>query len=130
MSESVGWLKSALADRYHIERELGAGGMAAVYLAEDLKHHRNVAIGVLHAELSTVLGTERFLKQIKRTANLQHPLWATDPRSSDTAGWSNRLSHDGGIINVQGPEQVSAPYLRVVPNWVTPMEGAVNKANP
>src|SRR5512146_100828 len=66
-------LRSALADRYRIERELGAGGMATVYLAEDLRHHRKVAIKVLHAELSAVLGPERFLKEIELTANLQHP---------------------------------------------------------
>ncbi len=66
-------LRGALADRYAIERELGAGGMATVYLAEDLKHHRRVAIKVLHAELSAILGPERFLKEIELTANLQHP---------------------------------------------------------
>jgi eukaryotic-like serine/threonine-protein kinase len=66
-------LRSALADRYTIERELGAGGMATVYLAEDVKHHRKVAIKVLHAELSAILGPERFLKEIELTANLQHP---------------------------------------------------------
>jgi serine/threonine-protein kinase len=62
-----------VAERYRIERELGAGGMATVYLAEDLKHHRKVAIKVLHAELSAVLGPERFLKEIELTASLQHP---------------------------------------------------------
>jgi len=51
----------AIAGTYRIERELGAGGMATVYLAEDLKHHRRVAVKVLHAELSAVIGTERFL---------------------------------------------------------------------
>ncbi|HEX6250675.1 MAG TPA: protein kinase, partial [Gemmatimonadaceae bacterium] len=56
-----------------IERELGAGGMATVYLAEDVRHHRKVAIKVLHPELSAVLGPERFLKEIELTANLQHP---------------------------------------------------------
>jgi len=66
-------LAAVLADRYRIERELGAGGMATVYLAEDLKHHRKVAIKVLHAELSALLGPERFLKEIELTANLQHP---------------------------------------------------------
>ena len=58
---------------YRAERELGSGAMATVYLAEDLKHHRNVAIRVLHPELSAVLGPERFLKEIEVTANLQHP---------------------------------------------------------
>jgi serine/threonine-protein kinase len=66
-------LRSALSDRYSIDRELGAGGMATVYLAEDVKHHRKVAIKVLHPELSAVLGPERFLKEIELTANLQHP---------------------------------------------------------
>jgi serine/threonine-protein kinase len=56
--------------------------------------------------------------------------WAKDPRFSDTPGWSNRLSHDGGIIYLQGPEQVSSTYLRIIPDWVAQMESAVNKANP
>ena len=67
-------LKSdALADRYRIERELGAGGMATVYLAHDLKHDRKVALKVLKPELAAVIGAERFLAEIKTTANLQHP---------------------------------------------------------
>ena len=66
-------LSAALADRYTIERELGVGGMATVYLATDRKHHRKVAIKVLHPELSAVIGSERFLKEIELTANLQHP---------------------------------------------------------
>jgi eukaryotic-like serine/threonine-protein kinase len=67
-------LTAALADRYRIESELGAGGMATVYLAEDLKHHRKVAIKVLHTDLSAMLGPERFLKEIELTASLQHPV--------------------------------------------------------
>jgi eukaryotic-like serine/threonine-protein kinase len=66
-------LQSALADRYRVERELGAGGMATVYLARDLRHDRNVAIKVLHPELAAALGAERFLAEIKTTARLQHP---------------------------------------------------------
>ncbi|MEO8139973.1 MAG: protein kinase [Gemmatimonadota bacterium] len=66
-------LRAALADRYRIERELGAGGMATVYLAQDLKHDRQVAIKVLRPELAAVIGAERFLSEIKTTANLQHP---------------------------------------------------------
>ena len=66
-------LAHALADRYRIERELGAGGMATVYLAEDLKHDRRVAVKVLRPELAAVIGAERFLAEIKTTANLQHP---------------------------------------------------------
>ena len=56
-------------------------------------------------------------------------LWGRDPRFSDTAGWSNRLSHDGGIIYLQGPAQVSGSYLRVIPNWVAQMKAAVAAAN-
>jgi eukaryotic-like serine/threonine-protein kinase len=66
-------LNSALADVYSIEREIGTGGMATVYLAHDVKHERQVAIKVLHPELSAVLGAERFLSEIKTTAALQHP---------------------------------------------------------
>ena len=66
-------LTLALADRYRIERELGAGGMATVYLAEDLKHQRKVALKVLRPELAAVIGAERFLSEIRTTANLQHP---------------------------------------------------------
>ncbi|MEO7102610.1 MAG: protein kinase, partial [Gemmatimonadaceae bacterium] len=64
---------AGLADRYRIERTLGAGGMATVYLAEDVKHRRKVAVKVLHPELSAVLGPDRFVKEIELTANLQHP---------------------------------------------------------
>ena len=66
-------LTAALADHYRIERELGSGGMATVYLARDLKHDREVAIKVLHAELAAAIGSERFLAEIKTTARLQHP---------------------------------------------------------
>jgi Tol biopolymer transport system component len=66
-------LLAALADRYRIERELGEGGMATVYLAEDLKHDRKVAIKVLKPELAAVLGADRFVQEIKTTAALQHP---------------------------------------------------------
>ena len=70
---SIDRLTASLADRYRIERELGAGGMATVYLAHDLKHDRPVAIKVLRPELAAVIGADRFLSEIKTTANLQHP---------------------------------------------------------
>jgi len=73
MIDSIAQLTAALADRYVIEREIGAGGMATVYLARDLKHDRPVALKVLNPELGAVLGVERFLSEIKVTANLQHP---------------------------------------------------------
>jgi serine/threonine-protein kinase len=66
-------LIAALADRYRLERELGAGGMATVSLAEDLKHWRHVALKVLRPELAAVLGAERFLQEITTTASLKHP---------------------------------------------------------
>src|SRR5437870_6530926 len=66
-------LQAALADRYTIERELGRGGMATVYLAQDLKHHRRVAIKVLKPELAAALGPERFLQEIEIAAGLTHP---------------------------------------------------------
>jgi hypothetical protein len=66
-------LNAALSGRYHIERELGEGGMATVYLADDLKHERKVALKVLKPELAAVVGADRFLAEIKTTANLQHP---------------------------------------------------------
>jgi eukaryotic-like serine/threonine-protein kinase len=66
-------LNVALEGRYRIERELGEGGMATVYLAEDLRHRRKVAVKVLRPELAAVVGAERFLAEIETTANLQHP---------------------------------------------------------
>ena len=73
MSDSVVLLKTALADRYEVQEELGAGGMATVYLAHDIKHDRKVAVKVSRPELAAVIGSERFLHEIKVTANLQHP---------------------------------------------------------
>src|SRR4030042_594892 len=73
MNDGSERLSSALSDRYRIERELGQGGMATVYLAHDLKHDRQVAIKVLRPELAAVVGAERFLAEIRVTANLQHP---------------------------------------------------------
>ncbi len=73
MRSQVERLGGELAGRYSVERELGAGGMATVYLAIDVRHQRKVALKVLHPELSAVLGPERFLKEIELTASLQHP---------------------------------------------------------
>ncbi|MFN2316831.1 MAG: LpqB family beta-propeller domain-containing protein [Gemmatimonadales bacterium] len=73
MTDALARLKTALSDRYTLERELGQGGMATVYLAQDLKHDRQVAIKVLKPELAAVLGAERFVVEIKTTAALQHP---------------------------------------------------------
>ncbi len=73
MSDEASRLAAAVADRYRIERELGRGGMATVYLALDLKHDRRVALKVLRPELAAVLGAERFIREITTTANLRHP---------------------------------------------------------
>ena len=81
-------VQQGLADRYRIERELGQGGMATVYLAEDLKHQRQVAIKVLRPELAAALGADRFLREIETTANLRHPhiLPAASTPATDSIG--------------------------------------------
>src|SRR3954471_234029 len=80
-------LQTALAGRYAIERELGRGGMATVYLARDPKHERLVALKVLHPELAAALGAERFLTEIRTTANLQHPHILPLHDSGDAGGF-------------------------------------------
>jgi Tol biopolymer transport system component len=85
LSDPAARLQNALADRYRIERELGRGGMAMVYLAHDVRHDRKVAIKVLRPELAAVIGSERFLAEIKITARLDHPhiLTLIDSGASD-----------------------------------------------
>ncbi len=73
MTNQLSRLTAALADRYAIQEEIGAGGMATVYLAEDLKHHRKVAVKVLRPELAAVVGADRFLQEIQIAAKLNHP---------------------------------------------------------
>ena len=73
MSDQLTHLTTALSDRYAIERELGRGGMAVVYLARDLKHERQVALKVLRPELAATVGAERFLREIRIAAQLNHP---------------------------------------------------------
>jgi eukaryotic-like serine/threonine-protein kinase len=80
-------LAEALRDHYHLLRELGHGGMGAVYLAEDLKHHRQVAIKVLRPELSAGLGTDRFIREIEVAARLQHPAILPLHDSGEAGGW-------------------------------------------
>jgi len=84
--DSVAQLAAALAERYALDRELGRGGMATVYLARDLRHDRPVALKVLHPELATTLGPERFLREIKLAARLQHPHILTVLDSGEAAG--------------------------------------------
>src|SRR6478609_1992107 len=73
MADPIAALREGLRDRYEFERELGRGGMATVYLAHDLKHDRQVALKVLHPELAASLGPERFQREIRTAARLQHP---------------------------------------------------------
>ena len=86
MPEIIERLTVALSNRYDIDREIGAGGMATVYLAHDVKHDRKVALKVLLPELAAIIGAERFLQEIKVTANLQHPhiLQLYDSGEADT----------------------------------------------
>jgi len=79
-------LADALRDRYEIERELGRGGMATVYLARDLKHKRHVALKVLRPELAATLGPDRFRREIETTARLQHPHICSVHDSGEAAG--------------------------------------------
>ena len=73
MATRLDALRSTLSGRYEVDREIGRGGMAVVYLARDVRHGRMVAIKVLNPELAEALGTERFLREIKTAANLTHP---------------------------------------------------------
>ena len=79
-------LQNGLADRYRLQRELGRGGTATVYLAQDLKHDRPVALKMLHPEVAMVLGPERFHREIRTAARLQHPHILAVLDSGDTAG--------------------------------------------
>ncbi|HTT67604.1 MAG TPA: serine/threonine-protein kinase, partial [Gemmatimonadales bacterium] len=86
MSDLPDRLAEALKDRYALQRELGRGGMATVYLAADLKHERSVALKVLSPELAAALGADRFLREIKTTAQLAHPHILPLLDSGDAAG--------------------------------------------
>jgi tetratricopeptide (TPR) repeat protein/tRNA A-37 threonylcarbamoyl transferase component Bud32 len=110
VTDALSRLKAALADRYTIERELGSGGMATVYLAEDLKHHRKVAVKVLRPELAAALGPERFHREIEIAANLTHPHILPLHDSGDAEGFlyyvmphiegeslRDKLAHEGEL---------------------------------
>ena len=106
MNDVLARLTAALGTHYTVDRELGAGGMATVYLAHDIKHDRDVAIKVLHPDLGAALGGERFLSEIRTTARLQHPhiLPLSSPKSSQRAG-VEQLAH---VLLIPG----SYPRLR------------------
>ena len=99
----------ALSDRYAVERELGAGGMATVYLARDLKHERSVAIKLLHADIAEWLGSERFLREIRLAAALSHPhiLPLFDSGEAATSG------ERGSGAKIGEPAQRGRPTRRV-----------------
>jgi serine/threonine-protein kinase len=110
VADLLNQLSTALADRYRLERELGRGGMATVFLAHDLRHDRSVALKVLHPELAQTLGPERFQREIKLAARLQHPhilgvydsgeaagqLWFTMPYV-DGESLRDRLAREGQL---------------------------------
>ena len=123
-------LTAALADRYRIERELGAGGMATVYLAQDLKHDRKVAIKVLRPELAAVLGAERFLAEIKVTANLQHPNLLPLFDSGESAGFLYYVMPfvEGETLRARLDRERQLPVDEVV-RLVTLMAGALDYAH-
>jgi serine/threonine-protein kinase len=130
MTDIATRLTAALADRYAIDRELGAGGMATVYLAEDLRHDRKVAMKVLRPELAAVIGAERFLKEIKTTANLQHPhiLGLLDSGNTDGLLWYAMPYVEGESLRdlLQREKQLPIPEaLRIA----TEVAGALHYAH-
>ncbi len=116
MSTAFEQLKVALADRYAIERELGVGGMAIVYLARDLKHHRQVAIKVMKPEIAAVLGGERFLREIEIAASLQHPhilpLYDSGVAAVGVQGRPEAVGD--GWANVTAPDRLRTPQAALL----------------
>ena len=108
-------LADALRDHYRLERELGRGGMATVYLTHDIKHERLVALKVLHPELAAILGPERFLREIKLTARFQHPHILTVLDSGEiVAGRESRVSSDRPATRDSQPATLlwyTMPYI-------------------
>jgi serine/threonine protein kinase len=112
VTDGIESLKAALEDRYAIERELGRGGMATVYLAEDRKHGRKVAVKVLHPELAAVLGAERFLREIEIAARLTHPHILPLHDSGESGGFLYYV-----MPYVDGESLHDAPH-RFWPDWL------------
>jgi protein kinase-like protein len=116
-TDQLARLKAALAERYTVERELGHGGMATVYLAQDLKLDRRVAVKVLRPELAAALGPERFLREVRITARLNHP-HVLPLLDSGAAGeflyYSILAQADDAGVRVAGAGR-AAPAARVVP---------------
>src|SRR3954462_4852900 len=111
-------LAEDLRDRYTLERELGRGGMATVYLAHDLRHDRPVALKVLHSELAQALGPERFQREIRLAARLQHPHILTVLDSGETAGrfWFTMPYVEGESLRERLRRERQVPGGEAVPN--------------
>src|SRR4051812_47859930 len=111
MADPISALREALRDRYEFERELGRGGMATVFLAHDLKHDRPVALKVLHPELAAVLGPERFQREIRFAARLQHPHILTVLDSGEAAGqlWFTMPYVEGETLRERLRREVQLP---------------------
>src|SRR6476646_7314398 len=116
MGELAGELREALADRYTIERELGRGGMATVFLAQDLRHERPVALKVLHPELAASLGPERFLRALRLAARLQHPHVKSVLDSGESAGqlWFTMPYIDGESLRARLVRERQLPLADAV----------------
>ena len=122
-------LQGGLADRYHLERELGRGGMATVFLATDLKHRRPVALKLLHPELAQTLGPERFQREIDTAARLQHPHILSVHDSGETAGqlWFTMPFVEGESLRDRLRREVQLPVdeaLRIATDAARALEYA------
>jgi serine/threonine-protein kinase len=133
--ESFDRLKSAPADRYSVERQIGAGGMADVYLTHDLRHNRKVAIKVMHHDLAEFVGVERCLREIETTAKLQHPhilprlvRFGVEFDKGVVPSFTPivRLSADGErFLLTKLPGDRPQPRIMVVLNWVEELRARV-----
>jgi len=117
MADALERLRAALADRYRLDREIGAGGMATVYLAQDLKHDRPVALKVLRPELAASLGAERFLAEIRLTAKLQHPHIVPLFDSGRTGGPAEQQSSATAELTADG-RRLTAEFLYYVMPYI------------
>jgi serine/threonine-protein kinase len=116
MPEVLASLREALAGRYEIERELGRGGMATVYLARDVQHERPVALKVLHPDLAASLGAERFQREIRLAAKLQHPhiLGVYDSGNADGNLWFTMPYVDGESLRDRITREKQLPVAEAV----------------
>jgi serine/threonine protein kinase len=115
MTDPVARLSRALEGRYRFEREIGAGGMATVYLARDVRYDRDVAVKVLKPDIAAAVGTERFLREIRITAQLNHPhiLPLLDSGRVDGSA-DERLLDGGDAVIAQPPNRPTADFLYYV----------------